>query len=363
MSYKAKGLPWGNGIGTDVSTCSSIYEVMTKANLNYNVTKCELMAKMPLSLNGDNTVDERYNEFMYNGDIYRTCPSAYATFRTDRNIPLGVVKEKYEVVQNIDAFSFLEGVIGNGKDTVFDKAGVIGYGERIFISAKLPVQYKLDINGYKDEVHNYIVLANSHDGSMAINILLTPIRMFCINMLNAAEDSADSYIRIRHTKSDNERLEMGQEAIKIACENSKNAYYIYDKLCKININDDSAISQICELVLSKDEYYAVANYHNIGQGPSNYGFNKLIQKDYQLLEYADVSTRKVNQIISIIDYYFNGVEQKRIVGTGWGLYNAITGYYSNVANLEGAKRLNSLLYDNANKKMLTAMNSILDNAA
>ena len=72
-----------------------------------------------------------------------------------------------------------------------------------------------------------------------------------------------------------------------------------------------------------------------------------------------VDPRKANQIVSTLEYYFDGIGQKEIAGTAWGAYNAITGFYCNVANLEGEKRVQSLLYGGANKNMMQAMNDVV----
>lgn len=50
--YKVKGKPWGYSGAIDVSDCSTAKEVMIKANLNFEVAKCELVGKMPIKLTG-----------------------------------------------------------------------------------------------------------------------------------------------------------------------------------------------------------------------------------------------------------------------------------------------------------------------
>ena len=60
--------------------------------------------------------------------------------------------------------------------------------------------------------------------------------------------------------------------------------------------------------------------------------------------------KKANTLHEMTNYYFNGIGQKEIVGTAWGVYNAVTGFYSNVDNNEGIKRMDTLLFgDRANK--------------
>ena len=344
--YAINGLPWHSGIGKDVTDCTTAREVMEKARLNFFVDKCELVAKMPFSVHGNNEVSDIMGDFAYKGHIYRDCPNAFATYRTDKNIPLGLVKSKYEVVQNIDAFNFFDDAIGPNK-AIWQTAGLFGYGERIFVSAKLPIQ--TTVNG--DPIDNYLVFSNSHDGTSSINIMFTPIRVFCTNMLNAALQSSSCYIRIRHTKSAQEKLQTGTEILKIACEYAKTSQELYEALSHVNISDENVIKYLANLCLNDKEIEALHEFD------SQYGYKKLINKDFLTIERTGISMRKANQISSMFEYYLDGIGQKEISGNLWGAYNAVTGYYSNVANLTGAKRMDSLLYGGANSNMIKALNS------
>lgn len=347
--YAINGLPWHGPFAIDVSDCHSSREVMEKAKLDFFVDKCELVAKMPFSITGNNEINKVMGDFAYDGNIYRPCPNAFGTYRTDKNVPLGLVKQKYEVVQNIDAFNFFDDAIGPDK-AIWDTAGLFGYGERIFVSAKLPVE--TTVKG--DKIDNYLVFSNSHDGSSSINIMFTPIRVFCFNMLNAARRNADCYIRIRHTQSAKGKLQEGADVLRIACKYAETAQQYYESLTTIKMNDDEVVKYLANLCLT-DEEIAVLNEYD-----ATNGYKKLLLKDYLTMERTEISMRKANQISSMFEYYMDGIGQKEIAGTAWGAYNAVTGYYSNVANLSGLKRLDSLLYGNANGNMMRALNSAID---
>lgn len=346
-NYYVKGYPWSSGIGTNVEDCVTSKDVMEKARLNFSVDKCELVAKMPFSLNNPIIANED-DAFSYGGRIYRDCPNAYATYRTDTCIPLGLVKSKYQVVQNTDAFSFFDDAIGPGK-AKWQTAGMFGYGHKVFISAKLPIT--TTIKG--DPVENYLVFSNSHDGSSSINIMFTPIRVFCTNCLAAAFNSASAYIRIRHTKTAKEKLQTGAEVLKIACAYADHAQQLYECLYEIKLGDDVVMKYLADLVLSDDEIGRLNAYD------PDKGYKKLMYRDYRTLEESEISTRKANQIATMFDYYQNGVAQDKIVGTAWGAYNAVTGYFSNVANLNGEKRMDSLLYGNGSNVMSNALEEIV----
>ena len=351
--YSVNGFPWSSGLGKSVSDCVTSKDVMKKAGLDWIVDKCELVAKMPFGIGKNNTVDTNNGDFSYKGNVYRDCPGNYATYRTDLNIPLGVVKSKYEVVQNVDAFNFFDDAIGKDK-AVWQSAGMFGNGNKIFVTAKLPVDIKVG----KDEVENYLVFSNSHDGSSSVNILFTPIRVICTNMLNSAFRSTDSYIRIKHTESAKEKLELGSRILRVACEHAKSVSDIYNALAVSQMSDEDVMKFIVELNLNDKEKAVLADYSDIKAA-----IKKLYNRDYMTMEHINISTRKVNTIVNMFDYYMDGIGQKEIAGTAWGAYNAVTGFYSNVANLSGEKRADSLLYGNANRVMNKALNNLFNKAA
>lgn len=336
--YTRVGAPWA--IGIDVSDCETSKEVMKKAKLDFIVDKCSLYAQMPFGKNRNNVVNEIAGDFSHEGYIYRDVPKCYGTFRADLSYPLGIVKDKYEVIQNIDAFNFFDDAIG--KDMAqWDRAGCLDFGHKIYVSAKLPVETRVG----NDKIDNYLVFSNSHDGSSSINIMFTPIRVICTNMLNSALKSADSYIRIRHTESSRKKLQQGAEILRIACKNAQNAQELYQSLLKVKLSDKQVMEYIASLQLTANEKQALLDFDSIN------GYKKLILRDYLTLERTGISTRKANKVSSMFEYYLDGIGQYEIRGTAWGAYNAVTGYYSNVDNMRGDKRVESLLYGGANKAM------------
>ena len=172
MSYTIKGAPFRYKGAINVEDCRTSEDVMRKAQLDWNVAKCELIAKMPGLIEDI----DKSSGFMKGGDYYEVCPNAFATYRTDHNIPLGLVKDRYTIVQNTEAFSFFDKAIGKDK-AIWQTAGFFGNGERVFVSAKLP--NNILVNG--DPVENYLVFTTSHDGSCGVKILFTPIRVICEN--------------------------------------------------------------------------------------------------------------------------------------------------------------------------------------
>lgn len=336
--YKRKGLPWSSGIGTNVKGCTLSGEVMVKSKLDFVVKKCDLFGKMPISISGDNAENLDSDSFIKDRNIFAPCENAFGTYRTDLNIPLGIVKSKYTVVQNTEAFKFFDTAIGKGK-AEWEYAGYFGNGSKIFVTAKLPNTMKVG----NDPVDSYLVFSNSHDGSSSINIMLTPVRVFCTNCLNGAVNQANAYINIRHTKSVTNNLNLGTEVFKTALELANSTEELYNYINTIKLTDDDVKRFITKTILTDVEYKSLQSYDKEN------GVRKLLDRNGMTLEATNISVRKTNQIISSYEYYHQGFGQEEIMGTAWGAYNAITGYYSNVSINDGEARMNSLLYGTANK--------------
>lgn len=336
--YYIKGIPFRYKGTIDVTDCTTASEVIEKSKLDWEVEKCEIMAKMPIDYSIPRNLDSTLQDgFVRGTDEYKPLDNIFATFRKDLNIPLGVVKDKYTPVQNIDAFKFFDNAIGKDK-AIWQTAGFFGNGEKVFVTAKLPKN--IFVNG--DVINNYLVFSTSHDGSMGVNILLTPIRVICENTLNAALHNNDGRISFRHTESVHNKIDAAAEILGICDVRIKALEEYYNQFCKLRIDDNQAADYFAKLILNKQEY---DNLLSTGHTPY-----QLVLRSFDAMSDANISTRKCNTVAEIFYYYQSGIGQKEIVGTGWGAYNAVNGYYSNVDKIDGQKRMDSLLFgDKANK--------------
>ena len=335
--YKVKGKPWEYSGAVKVENCKTAADVMSAANLDFEVAKCELIAKMPT-----NSIAE-HEGFVFNGDNYVKCPNAYATYRTDYNIPLGIVKERYTPVQNIEAFSFFDDCIGKDR-AIWQTAGFFGNGERIFVSAKLPND--ILVNG--DPVENYLVFTNSHDGSTGVKILFTPIRVVCQNTLNAAIKTSTNFVSFRHTSSVHDNINVAKEILGICKEKVQFVKEQFNFLANKHISDENAMKLFGDVILTdKEKSDIIATGHNIQQ---------IITRNYDAIYDANISMKKVNTLSEMNNYYYVGAGQREVLGTAWGVLNAVSGYYSNVDNAEKTKRMDTLLYGDRSNKIANATN-------
>lgn len=341
MSYYVKGEPFRFKGVTNVEDCKTAEEVMIKAGLNWDVAKCELVAKMPIHIN-----NKESNGFIFGSNNYVDCPNAYATYRTDYNIPLGIVKNRYTPVQNMDAFTFFNNAIGKNR-AIWQTAGCFGVGERVFVSAKLPKN--ILVNG--DPVDNYLVFTTSHDGSSGVKILFTPIRVICKNTLNAAIAGLSNYVSFRHTKSVHSNIDIASEILGICDKQIEFLKEQYNIMSKIKIDDNKAQEVFAKVILTKDELFKIKQ--------TGHTVNQIVMRNWKAINDTELSMKKVNVLSEINNYYFEGIGQKEILGTSWGVYNAITGYYSNVDNSEGSKRMDSLLYGDKSNKIETSGNLLI----
>ena len=348
--FGVKGKPWEGRGAKNVEDCKTSREVITKARLNFEVAKCEVVAKMPIRDYSDEALD-RFKEIengalIYGNNIYREVPNSFATYRTDYNIPLGNVKSKYTVVQNIDAFNFFDKAIGQDK-AIWQTAGAFGNGERIFVSAKLPDN--ILVNG-SDPIETYLVFTNTHDGSSGVKILFTPIRVVCQNTLNAAIRGATNIVTFRHTQSVHQKLDVADEILGISHKLAEDFKTECERLTVIKMSDKGVMKYICQQFMTEQEILK-ANQLKID-------YNMVIDRNWMAVKELGISSRKLNMITDTWLYYHIGPGQQQYMGTAWGAANAVSGYLSNVdTSVSDNKRFDSLVYGDKAKKIQKAFDA------
>lgn len=120
-----------------------------------------------------------------------------------RDRVLGVTGDRYEIVQNEEAFSFLQSLHDGAR---WETAGAIKDGRVVFGSMAFDRTFEIDPSGVSDKVESYLLVYTSHDGSTGLAGGITPVRVVCQNTLNVAMGNVKQTFKMRHTRSVQERM-------------------------------------------------------------------------------------------------------------------------------------------------------------
>lgn len=258
-------LPYINAFGTvDISTCKDVDSALTTSGLDWEVTSKPL-----------------FNEF---GKEY---PKYRANIRETDNEILGITTDAYRIVQNAEAFAFVNDLADEG-GFEFDRAGQFRNGKAIWLMGKLP-----QTNILGDAVDNNLVFINSHDGSFGVKVMMTPIRVVCYNMLNLALRRATRVWTAKHTRSIYNRIEEARYTLGLANNYMKALDEEADVLANKTISD-------AELEAVLDALFPVDK-----------------NKD---------SERKINNVSILKKNFFacyNEADIAQFKGTVWGAINAM----------------------------------------
>ena len=132
-------------------------------------------------------------------------PEQFVTVRQDTGAGLGVVGSRYEVLQNDEAFAFLQDLVDR-HDVTWESAGAIREGRQVFVSMRLPDTVTIDADGVADEIIPFIMARNSHDGSTGFKVVATPWRPVCRNTERFAVRDAYTSWSVRHTRNARGRI-------------------------------------------------------------------------------------------------------------------------------------------------------------
>lgn len=252
---------WSN-IGTDVSTCKSVSKVMEEAHLDYTVEKQPIM--LP-----DGT----------------TIAGKCATVKQGTNEVFGVVSEKYEICQNIDAFEFVDSV----PNVEFVKAGQTDYG-MVYIIGKLP-----DVTVLDDTFTPYLIFQNGHNGLYSLKTTVTPLRIVCQNQFNYSFKESPNTISIMHSKQQGVRLAEAARLVKGASNYMQNFKNTAEELAMLKLSSNKVQDII-------NSFYKIAD---------------------------DASNRAIINAETARTELFNAYmaeDNANFTGTAWGLINGFSDY-------------------------------------
>lgn len=300
MAYKGE-VPWhglGNFIGDDENLTGEQFK--ERAGLNWAVGLKQL----------------------YTADGEKV--KANATFRQDNGNILGIVGPRYTPYQNDSLFDWAKPFVDAGECN-WHTAGSLQGGEKVWGLLELERDPLEIVVG--DDVRKYIMISNSHDGSNAIRVGYTPIRVVCWNTLCAAHYStASRLMKVRHTKN---------AVVKVDA--------IRDIMNHVNADFDATAAKYRYLASKQFTASSLLEY-----------VQKVLDANKP---YDELPTRMQNTIQDIVKRSVEGIGQDipGVAGTFWGAYNGVTEYLNYEYGRNADNRMSSLWFGqnaNLNKKAL-----------
>lgn len=293
-----KNTKWSTVAGKDVESKTSA-EALQLGGLNWNVLQSPVYFN-----NGVEIV--KHGRDMVN-------------YRSDTKDVLGIVSDSYKILQNKDAFRFVDSLIGYA-EAMYVNVGSFRNGARVYIQAKLPGDIRFD-DGGADIGEKYLTFITSHDGSLPISVMFTPIRVICQNTLLMALHHNVRKSTVRHTLN----LAMGLM-------DAKNTLGILN-------NQFSLLENV-----SRQLTHVSFDAKNIPQ---------LLTKSGMIPNEPDASTRAKNIIDEVTQRFYHGAgaDLASAKGTAWGAYNAVVEYVDHFRGSNANKRAeSSILGTGANIK-------------
>ena len=231
--FSTRVKPW-HGIGTVVEECPNSKEALWLAGLDWQVEQKDIYT------------------------IEGTLISGYkANVRdTDQSV-LGDVSERYQVVQNEEAFAFTDELLGGG--VRYETAGALQGGRRTFMLAKLPQRFIIA----GDEITPYFVIMNSHDASCSIKAAMTPVRVVCQNTLNLAFRTAKRTWMTKHTSNIMERIDDARTTLQFAEQYMKELGKGVDELARKRMTDKKVMEYMSEFFPVTEDMTAAQRKNNL----------------------------------------------------------------------------------------------------
>ena len=212
-----------HGLGTRVEEAPNSREALHLAGLDW-------------------TVDSRpvYDE------LIREIPGYKANVRSSDNKTLGIVTNRYKIVQNTEAFEFTDNLIGG--NVHYETAGSLNGGKRIWLLAKLPTHIILG-----DDVDPYLCFTNSHDGTGSIRACMTPVRVVCNNTLNLAFRTTKRQWSTKHVGDIEAKMAEARSVLQFADEYMEAMGFHAEKLAKTKVSLADLNAVLDEMFPTKED--------------------------------------------------------------------------------------------------------------
>ncbi len=267
MAYVGE-TPW-HGLGQQLTADSPIETWAEESGLDFQLATADVEFTPPASV--------------WNGFKSQALPydGKKVMYRTDSNMPLGLVSSQYKIVQPIEVLEFFRDMVGSIAH--LETAGVLRNGAHYWALAKMDGEF--NIAG--DKVNQYLLLASSADGSLATQARLTSVRVVCNNTLQLAQ-RGKANVSVRHNSI------FRPEAIKAELSNSNEAFKTFEQTAKA----------LASIKLGSDKAQAI--------------FTSILGGDEKN------PSRAAARALALFEGAGIGAELESAKGTAWGALNAVT---------------------------------------
>lgn len=263
-------VPW-HGLGTPVEEAPNSEEALRLAGLDWTVSP----------------------HAVKDAETGLIIPNTFSNTRSSDNKSLGIVTDRYKIVQNVDAFRFTDELLGG--DVRYETAGSLKGGRTIWLLAKLP---ETEILG--DKVEQYLVFSNSHDGTGRVKVCCTPQRVVCMNTLQMALSGAKRSWSMTHAGNIEYKMDEAHQTLELAGKYISRLKVEADKMATEKVSDEQFNAFICNLFPITDDM------SDRQKGNAELNRSNLIR-------------------------CYGADDIANFVGTKWGVYNAVTDFATHVA--------------------------------
>lgn len=249
---------------------------------------------------------------------WQSIPGRFAVVRSGNRV-LGSVGSRTCLLQNREAFNWFQPWLET-KEVAIETCGSLREGRTVWVMAKI-LREPLSVFG--DLVEKYLLLSNTHDGTQAIRVGYTPVRVVCNNTLTTAISNEQSQlIRVRHTSGVKVSLAAIRETIDLVDRQFVASAEQYKRLAACDVSLDDVV--------------------------------KYVRKVFELPEEGEVSTRQQNRLDKVVELARSGMGQDGSL-TAWSAFNGVTEYLTHHAVKDQAKRMNSLWFGHNKDQLVRSL--------
>jgi len=264
--FSVREKPW-HGIGKIVSEAPTSADALRLAGLDWKV--------------------EQKDVFTDGGFII---PGYRANVRDSDGTVLGIVSDRYKIVQNSEAFAFTDELISD--EVRYETAGSLRSGRKIWLLAKMPER---KIAG--DDTESYVCFTNSHDGTGAVTVCMTPVRVVCNNTLNLALRTAKRSWSVVHKGNITEKIQEAKMCLELADKYMYELDKTAEKLANVKIDNDKMYDYLKDLFPITDDM-------------------------------SDIKKKRMNDARDDFMVCFMAPDLDKFVGTAWAAVNAASDFAS-----------------------------------